>query len=531
MSTIDDKLEEVTRKFLENNQLSTLSPSNIKSMILDQVSIEFQFENAILRQNKIKEWRIPQKLIPAQIADILLHKYHIKKLALAGLDNSSEYDILGLYQTEGVNEGLYITNQEEFERLILQYDYTIDSRGIKNVLDKLQVLAERTVCCNDKDLIAVQNGIFDYKNKTLLPFSPDLVFTAKSKVKYKPFVQKVVIHNSTDGTDWDVDSWIADLFDDPEVEQLIWELMGAALRPNVPWNKSAWFLSEMGNNGKGTLCELMRQLLGAGTHTSITLLDFAKDFMLTPLITANAVIVDENSVGIFIDSADNLKAAITGDVIMVNRKFKDPVAIKFRGMIVQCVNEVPRVRDRSQSFMRRFLIIPFNKCFTGRERKYIKEDYLKRPEVLEYVLHKVLNMDYYELSNPTACVRAMEDFRLYNGPVEQFIEEILPQCRWGILPNDFLYDLYCAWMERNCPNGMKLSKIQFLKELKIELKSSIEWDVPNSARDIGNKMNAAEPLIADYKLERWYNPSYRGDDLDKLCHPAPRKSCRGIVRK
>ena len=365
--------------------------------------------------------------MPAQIADILLHTHHIKQLALAGLDNSDEYDILGVYQPDGENEGLYITDQRVFDRLIREYDYTIDDKGIKEVMKKLQAFAPRTARCTEKDFVAVRNGIFDYRSKTLLPFSHEYVFTAKSKVNYNPNARNIVIHNPDDGTDWDVESWMEDLFDDPELVQLMWEVIGAVLRPNVPWNKSTWFLSETGNNGKGTLCALMRNTLGAGTHASIPLLDFSKDFVLVPLITANSVIVDENSVGIFIDSADNLKAAITGDVILVNRKFKDPVMIKFRGMIIQCVNEVPRVRDRSQSFMRRFLIIPFTKCFTGVERKYIKEDYLARKEVLEYVLYKVLNMNYYELSNPAACVRMMEEFRIYNGPVELFAEEILPQ--------------------------------------------------------------------------------------------------------
>lgn len=71
--------------------------------------------------------------------------------------------------------------------------------------------------------------------------------------------------------------------------------------------------------------------------------------------------------------------------------------------MVQCLNEMPRIKDKSDSFYRRQLFIPFTKCFTGAERKYIKQDYLKRKDVLEYVLWKVLNMDYYELPIPKAC--------------------------------------------------------------------------------------------------------------------------------
>ena len=187
-----------------------------------------------------------------------------------------------------------------------------------------------------------------------------------------------MIHNDEDGTDWDVESWMMSLSDDLEVVQVLWECLGAIIRPNVPWNKSAWFYSESGNNGKGTLCELMRQLCGEGSYASIPLSDFGKDFMLEPLLRASSIIVDENDVGTFIDKAANLKAVITGDTLSINRKFKTPVAFNFHGFMVQCLNEMPRIKDRSDSFFRRQLFVPFTKCFTGAERKYIKTDYLHR---------------------------------------------------------------------------------------------------------------------------------------------------------
>ncbi|WP_197510811.1 DUF5906 domain-containing protein [Tessaracoccus coleopterorum] len=54
-----------------------------------------------------------------------------------------------------------------------------------------------------------------------------------------------------------------------------------------------------------------------------------KDFMLEPLTRASAIIVDENDVGQYIDKAANLKAIITNDVIMINRKHKYPISYQF----------------------------------------------------------------------------------------------------------------------------------------------------------------------------------------------------------
>ena len=83
---------------------------------------------------------------------------------------------------------------------------------------------------------------------------------------------------------------------------------------------------------------------------------------------------------------------------------------------------------------RRLLVVPMNKSFEGRERKYIKSDYLNRRDVLEYVLYHVLaETDYYELDEPKACRELLADFKGYNDAVRQFLEDVLPEASWDLL--------------------------------------------------------------------------------------------------
>ena len=325
---------------------------------------------------------------------------------------------------------------------------------------------------------------------------------------------------------------MADLADDPEVVNLLWQILGAIIRPNTPWEKSAWFYSESGNNGKGTLCELMRQLCGPASYTSIPIAAFSQEFMLEPLIRANAVIVDENDVGTFIDKVAHLKAVITNDVIQINRKFKTPVAFKFFGFMVQCLNEFPRIKDKSDSFYRRQLFVPFEKCFTGHERKYIKTDYLHRKEVLEYVMYRVLHMDYYELSEPEACRAALDEYKEFNDPVRQFAEEILPLCVWDLLPFGFLYDLYKAWFKQNAPSGSVQSRNTFINDIVAATASDPEWLCQGKSTTIwtGQRMSVPEPLIIQYDLKDWMNPVYNGIDPNRKCLPAVASKYRGLLR-
>lgn len=134
------------------------------------------------------------------------------------------------------------------------------------------------------------------------------------------------------------------------MEKLIWQIIGAVIRPNVRWDKVVMPYSTKGNNGKGTLCRLLRNLCGEGNYTSIAINDMSKNFRLAPLLSASAVIVDENNVTGYLDDASTFKALITGDKVQIEAKYKNPVDFRFSGLMVQCVNFLPRVNDKTSSF-------------------------------------------------------------------------------------------------------------------------------------------------------------------------------------
>lgn len=263
--TKDETIKEITYEYLEKiDPANPPSPENIQGDILDEVRNAFKLENAV-RDNGDK-WKIPDKLSPSQITSIMLKLYDIRCIACAGDNADTSYDLLAIYQTDGYNKGIYVTDEKTFHTVARKYNYSLTINDIKEIMAQLKDYAVRVKRCNDRDLIAVNNGIFNYNTKKLEPFSPDRVFIAKSHVNYNPNAKNSVIHNKSDGTDWDIESWMKSLSDDDEVVNLLWEIIGAIIRPHVRWNKSAWLYSTKGNNGKGTLCELMRNICGDGTY-------------------------------------------------------------------------------------------------------------------------------------------------------------------------------------------------------------------------------------------------------------------------
>ena len=513
--TLNQIVSSTTSEYLEGIDVSDPPPpSEIEAELLRLVNDELDVENQV--RGSRDKFMLLKRLTFSQVAQVMLTLHQICRVDTSGKNSDPDYDLLALYCDRGEDEGIYLTSEDGFRSVARRYDYALTTNDFREVMAALRDAAPRRYRCMDRDKVPVANGIFDYSAKVLEPFDPSLVFLSKSRVEYDPHAENPVIVNPDDGTSWDVESWMDSLSDDPEVVQLLWEIPGALLRPMVRWNKSAWLYSEEGNNGKGTLCEAWRNLLGPTSYASIPIADFGKDFMLEPLTRAQAIIVDENDVGTFVDRAANLKAVITNDVISINRKHKTPVSYQFYGFMVQCLNEFPKIKDKSESFYRRQLFVPMTKNFKGIERKYIKDDYLHRPEVLQYMLKRVLHMDFYALSEPEATQAVLAEYKDFNDPVRAFFEEFNEEFVWDLLPFGFLYDLYKAWFVHTSPSGSVLGRNTFVKDVGALVRSGQypEWSCDDSRAKIrvAGRMSVGEPLVHRYGLDDWRNPGYSGSD-------------------
>ncbi len=524
--TRDGLIREVTLNYLEN--LNPAQPPSdiegLKTDLIDGINDNISMYNACV-YSKDRKFKSTATLPNSVIVEIMLYFRFVVNIHL----NGGSYEP-AVYCGSGEKEGLYTIEQEALRNAIMPYNWDMSEQDFKEIITKLRSRAPKLELTKDKDLIAVNNGIFDYRLKTLIPFSPKMVFLSKSSVDYNPKARNVIISNP-DGTKWDVESWMQSLSGDPEIVELLWQLLGAVIRPNVPWNKSAWMYAASGNNGKGTLCELMRQLCGEESCESIKISQFSNDVFLDRLVQVSAVINDENQPGAYVEVADNLKCAITGDPITINRKYLSKLKFTFRGMIVQCFNEFPKLKDRTPSLLRRLLIIPMGNCFEGCERKYIKSDYIKRDDVLEYVMYKVLHMDYYELGVPQACRDALAEYQEFNDPVVEFWNEFKSEFVWDLLPYKFLYALYKAWHAKFYPSGKVLGKGSFHSDIRTAVRNDLGWEARKNPVTTGTKMDRGEPLIGEYNLADWQDHTYSGMDIDKKYRPCPlRTSYRGLVR-
>lgn len=524
--TLDGCIRRVTSEVLAPyNQENHPSYEDVTEKILNEEKKFINYVNA----NTDKKIKVPQSLLVPQIADILLCFNHIVRIRLSKDSNATMSSKVALYDKE---EGIYVFDDERIMKEALKLNCLLTEKDLHEIMFKLSLYAPKRLRTIDPDIIPVNNGIFDFKNKVLMDFSPEYIFIAKSPVNYNASAKNVVIHNA-DGTDWDLESWMESLSDDPEIVELLWEVMSAILRPFVRWNQSVWLYSERGNNGKGTFCRLLRNLCGEQNTTSIALNEFSKRFSLGGLLDKTAIVTDENDVGCYIDQCAILKSLITNDVVKIEKKFIDEICYRFYGLVVECLNSYPRIKDKSNSFYRRQKFIPFEKCFEGNERKYIKADYLERKEVLEYAMYKVMNMNFYEFSEPEACKDALSEYKEINDPVRQFLDEILEQLVWDLVPFTFLYELYKVWFKKANPSGTIQGRTTFITEVLNIIEDYPEWWCKGRSVKTRRKsmMDKTELLIYEYDLRDWQDKTYIGADINKICTPKLNEAYPGLLRR
>lgn len=533
--TSDELIEDEVLDFLSKPYQSEYDPKGVARFLLGRINNRLISENTTNELKGQRAHRLLKALPPAVIATCILHR-ELRHTGLIG--KSEETAELVTYEDAGLDEGLYVPADQHIRRLARQYHYTISPKDLNAVVECVRDSVPLLEESKGKNVVALANGLFDLDSKELLPFSPDVVLRSKASVAFHADATTCPVMD--DG--WNVDEWIMGLANnDTEVEKLYWQIIAALFRPDHPFNKAVLLYSPTGSNGKGTFVELLRSLVGAERVATLSMSDFSEQFLPEELRSAFCVLSDENEVGDYMKRAGAFKAWVSHDWTRFNVKYGSMTSVKGRGLCVFCANELPSSKDKSESLYRRFVPIPFLKRYVGAdENKAIKNDYVKRPKVLEYVANKALMMDLFDsFIEPAVCKELLGQIRVENDPVLQFAEEFLDRFVWDLLPWGFLYGVYSAWMHKEVPNGRAVNSREFNKRLSayVDDNPSCGWVVPRGADGkqipmrTQNRIVANEPLAVEYDLSDWIDLQPEGGSMRKIGIPHNiRLMERGLLR-
>ena len=416
--------------------------------------------------------------------------------------------------------GTYIHASEFITKVIMAVNLANTQSFFKRTFELLIDSTKTITEFEDPNYIFVNNGIYNKTTNELLPFDPEYVSLSKIKTDYNNQATSPTITHPKDGTVWALDQWLSELVDDnPNRVKQLWQIISAALNPGRVYDKCVIFHSTVGNNGKGTLGQLIKNVIGGrNLYAALPIVGFSDRFRVAQLVGKICNIGDENPVGQYLDSIAQFKAAITGDDIQIEYKGRDAYPLQVRMLNIQMMNSSLLTKDKSESAYRRFLIVPFTHSFTGIERKYIKHDYMNRQEVKEYVLKRALEMpvvtDFIVTPENDAALYAQ---KVENNSVYEFMEDVYPDLQWTVLPIKFLYDLYVEWSSKYNLNGKPVKKsifVDYVTNYLNERNDSV-WEArtqQSEAISVGTSMDADEPLITTYNLTAYFDPDYKGSN-------------------
>ena len=319
------------------------------------------------------------------------------------------------------SEGIYTGQEAYINRAIAKLEHRFDPGKYTQVYKFLKTQLPFLPRLESKNLIAVNNGVFNNKGKQLEIFNADYFITSKLATKYNKYAFSN--YAPLRDTYFDVDKWFLSIANgDEEIVKLLWEIVNEAVNPNHTREKMAILYGE-GNNGKGTFQAMLTNLIGIENISTLTPHDFSGEFKLEMLQGKVCNIGDDIS-NKYLDDVSNLMSIVTGDPVAVNRKGKSVITARFKLFNIFSANKLPKVRNKSQGAYRRLLIIPFNADFNGQvQDRRIKEEYLKNNIILEYILYKALHLDFEKFSTTKATDEMLEEYKEDNDYLYSFVKD------------------------------------------------------------------------------------------------------------
>lgn len=448
------EIAEDMARFIEENQQEKVTEKNsllfgksLRSALIDRRKEEIAKMQADWEMSGGKG-RPPSILSTLQCA-IILQEY-----IRFCLFDSEENTRLAMYQP---NVGTYTQNETQIRRVIGWLESKHNAQKASEVIYHIWKDADIKPKTLSRYLIPVKNGVFNLKTKRLESFTPDYVFTSKIATAYVDNPKLV----SIDG--WDIESWFNEIAcNDPQIVQTLWEVISDSINGNYSRKKSIWLIGG-GSNGKGTYQQLLHNLIGSENIATLKINQFGERFKLALLMEKVCCIGDDVGAGIYIDDSSEFNSVVTNETVLIEIKNKMAFGVRLYPTIIQSTNDMPKIKNKTKGTYRRLLIVPFNASFEGSGDNWkIKEDYIQRTEVLQYVLHKAVNMDFEKFSVPDISQELLKAYQQENDPLVDFKENVFDRLGVNKIPFYVVYSLYKNFCKDN--GFMPMSSIKFSKQ-------------------------------------------------------------------
>lgn len=380
-----------------------------------------------------------------KFAKYILNAHHIIKL------NGKLY----IYRN-----GIYEYGDEFIEAAMIEHIPNLSQSKRKEVLSYLNLLVHKESTIADANLIAFENGVLDIITDNFTDFSPEYIITNRIPHRYVADAKSELLDRVM----------LKLACGDENVLKLLYQSVGYCFYRRNELRKSFFLLGEK-RNGKSTFLDVVGNLLGEDNTSNLDLCEIGDRFRTAELNGKLANIGDDIN-DEWVSNTATFKKVVSGDIVTVERKGKDPFKLRSFAKFFFSANSLPRLgrgKD-SSAVLDRLVIIPFDAKFSKDDDDYdpfIKYK-LREESVMEALIASAIPALREVLAEQefAQCERVkanLDEFEKSNNPILEFYAE-LDESDYINEPIKSVYQKYNTFCLAN--NLSAISAIEFQKQMK-----------------------------------------------------------------
>ena len=327
-------------------------------------------------------------------------------------------------------------------------------------------------------LIQAQDMVIDLKTGNARPGTPEDYINKGSDTKWEGAAKQIA-----EPVNWLM--FLNSIFNgDKELIQYVKRLLGSALvgRPSVQEFYIFW---GEGRNGKGTILETLKEILGEGLAAPIRSEMIMDTFQrnsngpnpeLLDLQGKRIVWASETSEGKKLNS-EKVKLFTGGDTLSARLNYSNEIiSFKPTHTLFMLTNNKPRISAQDTAVWDRLRLIPFSMRFVDNpekenERKKdmnLQEKLLKEASsIFAWLVEGCLEWQKDGMNPPSIVLQSMQEYRLDEDPTQQFVNACCVTGEGYRARTQTLYDAFVEWFKELYGEHIKpISMKKFSNNLK-----------------------------------------------------------------
>lgn len=419
--------------------------NNVQSLLYTEVNADSCLETFLEKYLKKHEAEKSEKLSFNEMGDLLISQQ-------------------GACFVEGIPaikvDGCYEYGQKAIFRSILNNRKDANSSYRKEVMTYLDLTAPHKYQADSK-FIRFKNGVLDIETGQLVDNPNNYLILNEIPHNWNPKAKSEIVDSTFQRIAQNDEAVIANL----------WEMFGLALYRGHDVSRMI-LLQGSGANGKSTLLDMLRHMLGEDNCFSLSICDLGEKFQLVPAMGKLALIGDDISNDYVNGKACAvMKKFVTGDT--VNDQYKGGATFQFKpyATLIYSCNEIPKFADGTYGFERRIHPIPLSARFTPSDKGFDPRlgEKLKNEVCLEYAIAKAVEAlrrcrSKLSLTANSLSQKMANDIINDNDSVRAFLDGTYSSAASIVgKTNTDIFSSYDAWCKNN---GIEpLGKSAFSKKL------------------------------------------------------------------